>query len=39
MLLYLITIGLPVDWKGYRMRNVCDFESHVYFINMKHTFN
>ena len=21
------------------MRNVCDFELHVYFINMKSTFN
>ena len=24
-------IGLPVDWNGKRMRNVCDFESRVYF--------
>ena len=31
-------IGLPLDWNGKRMRNVCDFESRVYFINMKCTF-
>ena len=31
-------IGLLVDWNGWRMRFVCDFESHVYFINMKCTF-
>ena len=23
--------GLPVDWNGKLMRNVCDFESRVYF--------
>ena len=31
-------IGLPVNWNGWRMRNVCDLESHVYFIKMKCTF-
>ena len=35
---FLCEIGLPVDWNGWRMSNVCDFESHVYFINMKCTF-
>ena len=30
-------IGLTVDWNGWRMRNVCDFESHVYFIDIKCT--
>ena len=31
-------IGLPVDWNRSRMRNVCNFESHVYFVNIKCTF-
>ena len=31
-------IRLPVDWNGWRMRNVCNFESNVSFINMKCTF-
>ena len=31
-------IGLPVDWNRLRMRNVCNLESHLYFMNMKSTF-
>ena len=27
-----------IDWNGQRMRDVCDFESHVYFISMECTF-
>ena len=30
--------GVPIDWNWKRTRNVCDFESHVHFINMKCTF-
>jgi len=36
--MFLYEIGQPVDFHGWRMRNVCDFESHVYFVNMKCTF-
>ena len=31
-------ISLLIDWNGQRMRNVCDFESHMYFNNLKCTF-
>ena len=33
-----VKIGLPVDWNRWCVCNVCDFESHVRFINMKCTF-
>ena len=36
--LFRCEIGLPVDWNWLHMRNVCEFEPHVYLINMKCTF-
>ena len=34
---YHVNAKRPLVLKGYCMRNVCDFESHMYFINMKCT--